>query len=378
MVQTSHALRFRLLAIALAASFGAACSPSGTATSTIESSAVASISAASSTSVPTSTATTELEPVQTSTTTARVPVAVTFPTKAGTVSVAKLSNPGTSGVPSGASPFSVPFRGQSIHGIDIAGPGPAVLLLHGFPDNLHLYDELFPKLTGKRRVIAIDFIGWGASDKPLPGAFDYSMATHEAEIAAVLDALKPGPVELVLHDASGIPGIDFALHQPDRVSRLILLNTFYGLSPTQSPPYAINMYAAPGLQAVEHAVNLDPAALEGLYRYQLNLFLSTNPNGASVVDRLWSLFPEALPAFTALNDTLFTEVRQRTIDFDQIGGLTMPVNIMFGANDTNLTTGVAEDLARRIPGATLAIVANASHFVQIDAPEEVAALILGK
>jgi haloalkane dehalogenase len=193
----------------------------------------------------------------------------------------------------------------------------------------------------------------------------------------VLDALNPGPVDLVLHDASGIPGIDFALHQPARVNRLILLNTFYGLSPTQSPPYAINLYAAAGLQSVEQAVNLDPVALEGLYRYQLNLFLTGNPNGPAAVDRLWSLFPEALPAFTALNDTLFNEVRQRTIDFGQISDLAMPVSIMFGAKDTNLTTGVAEDLARRIPGATLAIVANASHFVQIDAPDEVAALILG-
>jgi len=38
--------------------------------------------------------------------------------------------------------------------------------MHGFPDNLHLYDRLSPYLSPPRRVIAFDFLGWGASDKP--------------------------------------------------------------------------------------------------------------------------------------------------------------------------------------------------------------------
>jgi haloalkane dehalogenase len=49
---------------------------------------------------------------------------------------------------------------------EYSGEGPTIVLMHGFPDNLHLYDRLIPHLSPPRRVIAFDFLGWGASDKP--------------------------------------------------------------------------------------------------------------------------------------------------------------------------------------------------------------------
>jgi pimeloyl-ACP methyl ester carboxylesterase len=46
------------------------------------------------------------------------------------------------------------------------GEEPAIVLMHGFPDNLHLYDRLVPHLSPERRVVTFDFLGWGASDNP--------------------------------------------------------------------------------------------------------------------------------------------------------------------------------------------------------------------
>ena len=43
---------------------------------------------------------------------------------------------------------------------------PHIILLHGFPDNSHLYDLLVPQLTTGFQVITFDFLGWGKSDKP--------------------------------------------------------------------------------------------------------------------------------------------------------------------------------------------------------------------
>ncbi|MBV9229283.1 MAG: alpha/beta fold hydrolase, partial [Chloroflexi bacterium] len=40
------------------------------------------------------------------------------------------------------------------------------MLMHGFPDNMHLYDRLLPWLAESRRVITFDFLGWGQSSKP--------------------------------------------------------------------------------------------------------------------------------------------------------------------------------------------------------------------
>jgi haloalkane dehalogenase len=50
---------------------------------------------------------------------------------------------------------------------DLPGSGPAFVVLHGFPDNSRIYDDLIPHLVSAgRRTVAIDFLGFGASDKP--------------------------------------------------------------------------------------------------------------------------------------------------------------------------------------------------------------------
>jgi pimeloyl-ACP methyl ester carboxylesterase len=49
---------------------------------------------------------------------------------------------------------------------DHPGAEPALILMHGFPDNVHLYDRLSPYLSPPRRVVLFDFLGWGSSDKP--------------------------------------------------------------------------------------------------------------------------------------------------------------------------------------------------------------------
>jgi pimeloyl-ACP methyl ester carboxylesterase len=102
-----------------------------------------------------------------------------------------------------------------------------VVLMHGFPDNTHLYDRLLPYLIGRRPVVRFDFLGWGRSDKP-PG-YPYTAANQVGDLAAVIGAvdehLGAGERVLVAHDASGPPAIDWALGNPGRVSTLVLLNT---------------------------------------------------------------------------------------------------------------------------------------------------------
>ncbi len=71
---------------------------------------------------------------------------------------------------------------------DYAGSGPAFVLLHGFPDNSHIYDDLIPYLTAAgRRTIAFDFLGFGASDKP-EGA-SYSFEQQLGDLQAVVETL---------------------------------------------------------------------------------------------------------------------------------------------------------------------------------------------
>jgi pimeloyl-ACP methyl ester carboxylesterase len=58
---------------------------------------------------------------------------------------------------------------------DHPGAEPAIILMHGFPDNVHLYDRLSPYLSPPRRVLLFGFLGWGRSDKPLIVAIDTTL-----------------------------------------------------------------------------------------------------------------------------------------------------------------------------------------------------------
>jgi pimeloyl-ACP methyl ester carboxylesterase len=90
----------------------------------------------------------------------------------------------------------VPRDGHRIYAREYPGREPAIVLLHGFPDDLHLYDRLVPELAG-RRVVTFDFLGWGASDKPT--GHPYTAANQTGDLGAVLEHLQLGPVVLVAH-----------------------------------------------------------------------------------------------------------------------------------------------------------------------------------
>jgi len=129
---------------------------------------------------------------------------------------------------------SIQLNQRRIYARDYSGEEPAIILMHGFPDNLHLYDRLVPYLSPPRRIVTFDFIGWGASDKPV--GYPYTATNQVLELDAVIKQLLLEPVVLVAHDASGPPAIDWALAQAERVAGLVLLNTYYCEMPTLRAP----------------------------------------------------------------------------------------------------------------------------------------------
>src|SRR5260370_2629917 len=76
-------------------------------------------------------------------------------------------------------------RGPShIYAREYPGEGPAIVLMHGFPDNLHLYDRLLPWLIPSRRVVTFDFLGWGESSKP--AGYPYTAANQTLDLVCRL------------------------------------------------------------------------------------------------------------------------------------------------------------------------------------------------
>jgi pimeloyl-ACP methyl ester carboxylesterase len=104
------------------------------------------------------------------------------------------------------------------------GSGPAVLLLHGFPDSSRLWRHQVPALVeAGKRVIAPDLRGFGESDKPA-AVEDYSIGRSVADMLAVLDALGVERADVVGHDWGAGLAWALAAFRPDRVERLVVMS----------------------------------------------------------------------------------------------------------------------------------------------------------
>lgn len=259
------------------------------------------------------------------------------------------------------------------------GEEPTIILMHGFPDNLHLYDRLIRYLSPTRRVVTFDFLGWGDSDKPL--GYPYTAKNQEVDLDIVIKQLKPAQVVLVAHDASGPPAIDWALNHPDRVAALVLLNTYYCEMPTLKAPEAIWLFSTPRVRNVARFISsmFDYLIFRRMYWWQVGKFFRDAEIRNEFLPLLYQQFdatPSARPAFLSLNEDLLPTIRSRSKIAFKLKEFRKPVRIIFGDADPYLNKGVAQKFHELFPGSDLFLLPGARHFVQMDEPEEVARLIL--
>jgi pimeloyl-ACP methyl ester carboxylesterase len=261
-----------------------------------------------------------------------------------------------------------------------AGEGVPVVLMHGLPDNTHLYDRLVPYLAGRRPVVRFDFLGWGRSDKP--EGYPYTASNQAGDLAAVAKAVRErfGASQLVLvaHDASGPPAIDWALANPGQVAALVLLNTYYHWTPAMRRPPAIALYSTPLIRNAARAIALRRPDLDRrLYAWQVGKFIEDPALRAQLVTQLYEEFLPARPAFWRLNDDLMSAVLARRLRIPQMRRFEPPVRVIFGADDRYLNPRVAARFAALFPNAEMHLLSGAGHYVQVDQPKRVAELMFG-
>jgi haloalkane dehalogenase len=261
------------------------------------------------------------------------------------------------------------------------GDGPAVVLMHGFPDDQRIYARLL-QLLSPRRAVTFDFLGYGRSDRSATAGF--TPDDHAAQITAVLDALDIPDAVLVGHDASGPDAVFYTLAHPERVAHLALLNTVFGrrdalvmpemtklLSEPELGTLADDMISEPAqrlwlLQRWGQQWELDSADPDGLAAQSILPQFCGNDSQSDALTAIRS-WTAQLPASLDRQDALVAEDALRRID--------TPVSVIFGERDRYLGPALAAEIASLFTESELHVVEQAGHYPQYDRPETVAALL---
>ncbi|MCV7344294.1 alpha/beta fold hydrolase [Mycolicibacterium rhodesiae] len=254
------------------------------------------------------------------------------------------------------------------------GSGPSVLLLHGFPTWSYDYAAVATDLARDHDVVTVDFLGYGASDKPAP--HDYSV-TESADIVEDLMAhLRLTSVDLIVHDYGGIVGQEIADRQlggrlPFTVDSLTILNcgiVYSAYRPTRlqkllNTPVLGRLIAAQisattlrkGLAAVWGDTKLTDAEFDELWEgisrdsgHKLAHLLIRYNTERARHHRRWEA---ALAAWDR------------------------PLHLVWGLSDPVSGQHVLWEATRLLPQATITELAGVGHFPQTEAPDAVVAAL---
>lgn len=274
-------------------------------------------------------------------------------------------------------------QGGSIYARDFAGDGPAFVLLHGFPDNSHIYDLLIPHLVAAgRRTVAIDFLGFGASDKP--ANVIYSFPQQLGDLEAVVEALALDRIIPVGHDAGGPAAINFALKHPGRTAAVVAMNVFYGAAPGLRVPELIELFSNKNLTALQLHFLRSPQQFAWLLDFQRERLrtILTEAQQANYLDFLGPVIddnfrqqPSAGPAFAAMTYQLNDEIAANTARMPELRRSDVPLLLIWGKADPYLHAGVAEEMRSQARNAALHMI-QAGHWPQVDEPAAVARIML--
>ncbi|MCH9684569.1 MAG: alpha/beta fold hydrolase [Deltaproteobacteria bacterium] len=261
----------------------------------------------------------------------------------------------------------IEVEGIQIHYLE-AGSGDPVVMLHGWPTNAQLWRHSLSQLGEHRRAIAIDLPGYGLSGKPLD--VRYSFGLYAKILDGVLAALGIDRVGLAVHDVGGPLGLYWAVRNPQRITSLALLNTLvYPERSWMVWAFGIATYV-PGLR---HWMS-SPSGIARMIRMGVR-------NQAQITDEVAELYAAPFADRDARKALLLAVHSLSNRGFRSIGeglgGLTMPLRIIYGERDIALPD-VAKTMARvaaDLPHAEVTSIPDCGHFLQEDQPVRVAELL---
>lgn len=256
-----------------------------------------------------------------------------------------------------------------------AGEGPLVLLLHGFPESWYTWRHQISALAYEGfRVIAPDLRGYGDSSKPTELG-DYTLERLSADIANLIEALGEQRAVVVGHDWGGLVAWELAMHHPERVQKLAVLNaphpTVFArsiLRPRQlRKSWYIVAFQLPVLPELMLARN-DWEILRGVFKG------TTAKRGAissDEIDRSIEAFSKPGVVTSAINYYRAGAQLPRR----RYQPVRCPVRIIWGRQDHALSEFLADPGSKFAPMRQVFFIEDAAHWVQNERPGRVNVLL---
>jgi 3-oxoadipate enol-lactonase len=243
---------------------------------------------------------------------------------------------------------------------EVTGEGPAVVLIHGFGLDMRMWDSQAGPLAARFRVVRYDCRGFGASG-PLDPAVAY---THAGDLVALLDHLDIADAVLVGLSFGGRVALQTALADPARVCGLALLDAVLDGVPWDPE-------SARALDEVAQRVQAGGvlAGREAWLAHPLFAAARERPDLAGPLAAMVAGYPG--------QHWLGQDPhRQTRPPIDVLEGVAGPVLVAVGERDVPGFREMSAVLARRIPGATHRVVADAGHMINMEQPAAVNELLI--
>ena len=273
-------------------------------------------------------------------------------------------------------PHYVEINGARLHYID-EGAGEVILCLHGEPSWSYLYRKFFPVLSKTNRVIAFDFFGFGKSDKPVSEK-DCTYQFHFDTLKTFVEKLDLQNITLVVQDWGGLIGLPYAASFPDRIKRLVIMNT--GLPSGKGirslkeliQGFAFFMWrrASAGLMKKPVGKTIAMGCKTKLPQEVKDAYSAPFPD--DTFKAAARKFPHLVPTGPKDEATPFMQMARK-----ELAHWNKPVQIIFSDGDP-ITGHLDKFFNRLIPSAAkypMIKITGAGHFLQEDKGEEIAGYI---
>lgn len=251
------------------------------------------------------------------------------------------------------------------------GDGEPVVFLHGTPSHSYLWRDVAPQVRAAGfRTVVYDLLGFGRSERPLDR--DTSVTAQAELLVGLLDALGIGSAHIVAHDIGGAVGQIVAVGHPERVRTLTLIDTVsYDSWPSQTWQRIID--EDNGFRYVAREQEFEAMLIR-----QLRM---TVGDPESMTAEVIANYLAPHHGFLGRSSFFTHQVshydsRHTERITDRLPSLSLPVKVVWGAEDAWQPVHYAERLCRDIPGAELSVIPNAGHFLPEDAPDELTREIL--